>query len=203
MKNILKEFNRNGINYCIIRNYDFLYDMKNVPSEIDITICKRDIGRAVNILKMFGYKKRHWNFSEKHIMFEKDNFVFDIQIDGIYWNDMPYLDSSVYWFKEEKDCFYVLCDEHKLVMYICHSILGKRNLKYEKEIKLLLNKKLEWSLIDLYMHKAFGKYSDEIIDSIREGNFRYKLKYSIRLIMNHPFKFVKNSIRWVVWRFTL
>lgn len=204
MKDILQKFNKMHIDYCIIRNYGFLYNMKSMPSEIDVAVSKKDLSRAISALKGFGYKKRQWNFSEKHVMFEKNDFVFDIQIDGIYWNDMPYLDSSIFWFREPSDYFYILCDEHKLVMYICHSILGKRHLKYEKEIKLLLNKNVEWSLVNKYVYAAFGKkYTEEIIESIKNNTFKYKLKYSARFIMNYPFRFIKNSIRWVVWRLTL
>jgi len=202
MRSTLKKLNKAWVNYVVIRNYEFLNN-NGKATELDMAIDKRDVVKVINLLKKGGYKKRHWNFSEKHTMWEKDGFVFDIQVGGIYWNDMPYLDNSIFWLREKNNFFYTLCDEHMFVMYICHSILGKRYLKYEKEITQLMEKRLEWSLINKYLYKAFGMYASEIIESIKEGKFKYKLKYSIRFVLNHPFKFIKNSLRWVVWRLTL
>ena len=57
---ILTEFNKQNINYCVLRNYEFLLDTKQSSgSDLDITIQKQDINKAGNptmeilLLKMF------------------------------------------------------------------------------------------------------------------------------------------------------
>ena len=55
--------------------------------------------------------------------------LFDIQVGGIHWNDMPYLGEEVLNNRVKKSYFYVPSDNDTFVMLLTHSILGKRYFK--------------------------------------------------------------------------
>ena len=97
-----------------------------------------------NRYKDFNETKQQ--FSLKHKGFYKDRLSIDIQVDGVYWNDMSYLCSNqVLKNRIKKDFFYTLSDEDSFIMYLCHSILGKRKFKkeYWNRLRKLSNKKLD------------------------------------------------------------
>ena len=125
-KQILLEFNKQNVKYCILRNYEFLLDTKKpLGSDLDITIAKQDIIKVKTILRKLQFVKAKQQFSLKHISYCKyiteiqKNIGFDIQIGGIYWNDMSYLVSyQIIPRRIKKSFFYTLSDEDAFIMYV-------------------------------------------------------------------------------------
>src|SRR3989344_8931508 len=99
LRKILQEFDNHNVQYCLLRNYEFLFE-ENFPTEsLDTVISARDFSRADAILRGQGFKTRQQQFSLQHKAYfkyvGKQMVSFDIQIGGIYWNDMLYLDEVV------------------------------------------------------------------------------------------------------------
>ena len=66
-KKVLKEFNKHGVMYVVLRNYDFLIDnRKEIREEIDLSVTSKTLHKAKIILKKYGFTKVHKNFSQKH-----------------------------------------------------------------------------------------------------------------------------------------
>ena len=99
LKQVLIDFNQQNINYCILRNYEFLLGEPFPPESLDTTIAEEDFSRAEAILKDHGFNKRKQQFSLKHKAFFKIQdhkyCSFDVQVGGVYWNDMHYYQESI------------------------------------------------------------------------------------------------------------
>ena len=140
MKKLLKEFEKEEIEYVVIR------EPINETSDWDICINEESLIMARTILRYKDFNETKQQFSLKHKGFYKDRLSIDIQVDGVYWNDMSYLCSNqVLKNRIKKDFFYTLSDEDSFIMYLCHSILGKRKFKkeYWNRLRKLSNKKLD------------------------------------------------------------
>ena len=136
IKIVLKEFDEQNINYCILRNYEFLLGNPMPIESLDTVVSKKDFRRADKILKDFDFIKRKQQFSLKHKAYfrliDLQKVSFDIQIGGIHWNDMVYLDESILENRKKIKYFYALSDKDTFVMLLVHSILGKRYFKPKK-----------------------------------------------------------------------
>ena len=104
IKDVLEKLNTNNLSYCILRNYDFLLEnrapIKDSERSIDLVVAENDYLRFSKILKSFGFRKRKQQFSLKHKAFFKINenldvISFDVQVGGVHWNDMCYLEEKI------------------------------------------------------------------------------------------------------------
>ena len=140
LKLVLLDFNRHNINYCILRNYEFLLGKPFPPESLDTTIAEEDFSRAEAILKNHGFNKRKPQFSLKHKAFfkieDQKYCSFDVQVGGVYWNDMSYYKESILKNRINQSFFFTPNDNDTFVMLTAHSILGKRYFK-EKYQKIL------------------------------------------------------------------
>lgn len=214
-KKILTEFNKKNIRYCVLRNYEFLLDSKiKQEFDFDITIQKEDLRKMEETLIKLGFVKRKKpQFSLKHQSYgkyvskEKKRISFDIQVDGIYWNDISYLSiAQIIQRRIKKGDIYILSDEDSFIMYLCHSILGKRNLEYKngkyKSILIDLTKKnLDTRYINNNLAKVFNKEKAEfLIKSVYSRNFKcIKIKINsliFNYILKKPITFTKLAFRW-------
>ena len=131
IKFILTEFNAANIKYCVLRNYEFLLDnQEEQVGSLDTLIATKDMPMAHQILIRRGFIKRKPQFSLKHQAYFKlvnlQKVSFDIQVGGIYWNDMSYLTDSIINNRVKKSYFYIPSSNDTFLMLIVHSILGKR-----------------------------------------------------------------------------
>ncbi len=152
-KTVFSAFEKNAVGYCLLRNFEFLFDT-NFPWEgLDAVICEDDFEKANTILLQHGLVERKQQFSLKHRAYFKIvngiKVSFDIQVGGVYWNDMKYLGESIIANRMRKEFFYVPCANDYFLMLLVHSILGKRYFKpkYKKQMSLLL----EQGLIDEHL----------------------------------------------------
>lgn len=180
-KEVILDFNKKGIRYCVLRNYTYLSDPSvDVPDDLDVTIHRKDINKAHAILKRHGFLKSRPGYSKHHIGYMKllipsfTKITFDIQIGGVYWNDIPYIkDEELIGERKTQDYFYVPSDRHTAIMLICHSILGKRYFKpeYEKVIKESLAR--EPKKVREGLQEVFGqRLTSRIMGCIKKDRFR-------------------------------
>ena len=143
-KALFSDFDRQGVGYCVLRNFEFLFDANYAWEGLDITIREEDFARARNILLLQSFTERKPQFSLKHKAYFKlvkgIKISFDVQIGGVYWNDMKYLGESIIANRMKKDFFYVPSDNDTFLMLLVHSILGKRRFKpkYQEIMSSLL-----------------------------------------------------------------
>src|SRR3989344_2600416 len=70
-KAIFSEFEQQGIRYCALRNFEFLYDLNNAWEGLDTVIRKDDFVKAKAILQQHGFTQRKPQFSLQHKAFFK------------------------------------------------------------------------------------------------------------------------------------
>ncbi len=211
IKIVLKEFDEQNINYCILRNYEFLLGNPMPIESLDTVVSKKDFRRADKILKDFDFIKRKQQFSLKHKAYfrliDLQKVSFDIQIGGIHWNDMVYLDESILENRKKIKYFYALSDKDTFVMLLVHSILGKRYFKpkYQKTLVGLydqVDNNYVYSKISKIFNKKFAKF---LMQSVKINKFNrincYKL--IIIFLIKKPIRFITFfllTLRWIKQR---
>src|SRR3989344_752660 len=178
-KEIFSAFEQQGINYCVLRNFEFLFDT-NVPWEgLDTVISKDAYEKARAILLQHGFIQRKPQFSLQHKAFFKlvngIKVSFDVQVGGVHWNDMRYMDESIIADRMRKDFFYVPSDNDTFLMLLVHSILGKRRFKpkYQQILSSLLEqKKVDEQKIMQDLSVIFTKSkAEEIFAVVKSGKY--------------------------------
>lgn len=216
LKEVFTALNNNEVSYCVLRNYEFLLEgrdpNKHSERSVDLVVSLRDYGKWHDILLRLGFKRRKKpSFSLKHVPYyfiENGEVVsFDLQVGGVHWNDMCYLD--VVGNRVKKSFFYVPSDNDTFVMLLAHSILGKRYFKSEyKEILLKLIDSVDENYVLEKLSKIFNqKRARWLYNYVKENNFKsiLKKKYSLVLYfifksMNHLSTFTKLFFRWIKWK---
>ncbi len=214
LQTLLEEWNHQQIRYALIRNYEFLLDAHEPPGfDLDIVVAEEDYLRIESVLISHGFIKYPQQFSLRHQGFGKyfpqsqKKIGLDIQVGGIHWNDIPYLAAEqVLPRRVFREFFYTLSEEDELVMYICHSLLGKRYFKekYKQKITELLQKDTNIVNVQKNLTTIFNQpISQRLITAIQLGDFsalekksyRYATYYVIKNKKN-IFQFIKLSVRW-------
>lgn len=217
IKKVLADFDAHKVQYALLRNYEFLFDSTaEAGFDLDVVISKNDFAKAKEILLRKGYVEYPQQFSLVHRGFGKYfaeeylKFGFDLQVGGVHWNDIPYLDAEiVLHHRVKKDSFYVLFDEDAFLMYVCHSLLGKRRFKekYKQEILKLSEKDLDFNYIYQNLSRIFNKrIAKEILGKVKEGKFsdleRKSYWYAAYFVLHKAkniFTFSKLFFRWLAW----
>ena len=211
LKSVFGVLEENNVNYCVLRNYDFLLEerepIKDSEKSIDLVVSKKDFSAFNQVMKQFGFTKRDLSFSHTHHPYFKiknlEKISFDVQVGGIHWNDMPYLGEEIFDNNVKKAFFYTLSDNDMFVMLLAHSILGKRRFKPEYQ-EILLNLKVDR---DYVVGKFTSIFNKEIALKMINLNFKEILQMKYRLILSFIFKssknvstFIKLFFRWVKWK---
>ncbi len=213
IKKVLNEFNGASVRYCVLRNYEFLHSKVPAGFDFDISIAKEDQTKAEHILFKNSFLKKPQQFSRKHqgyAAFSKEELLrigFDIQWNGIVWNDMYYLGPGIYERRKKFKGFYVLSSEDAFIMYLCHSVLGKRHFKekYKQKLRELAKKKLDFKAIAVHLSTIFhnGAIGPKLINLVHEEKFDSILKIKNNLIRRfilrnqHTLLFTKLFFRWI------
>src|SRR3989344_936558 len=210
LKNTFEEFDKNKVKYCVLRNYEFLLNSKLPIESLDTVIAKEDIKKAELIFRNNGFFRRKQQFSLAHRAYFKlgeklERVSFDVQIGGVHWNDLRYIDESILKNRVKKDYFYVPSDNDYFVMLLVHSILGKRRFKPKyKKILLSLNVDKEYVLGKL--RRVFNKrIAFSLLNSVKNNKFeKIKIKHLLfYFIIKKPARILKLLIlffRWLKWK---
>ncbi len=208
-KKVLTEFNCRGIQYCLLRNYEFLYDPSFPVEGLDIIISKSDMPKVDLILRELDFTKRKQQFSLAHKAYFKlvdlKMVSFDIQVGGVYWNDMKYLDESVLKHLVNKEFFFVLADNDAFVMYLVHSILGKRYFK-PKYQQILSSLEIDENYVLEYLSTIFNpKIARRLLALVKQQKFAEIPIYPlvVYFILKKPSRiavFLGLFGRWIIWK---
>src|SRR3989338_4439199 len=217
LKQVFEEFNREQVQYCVLRNYEFLLGAgtpKDIES-LDTVIAKKDLAKVDRILTQFGFQKRKPQFSLQHKAYFKliniqNNFhkvSFDLQVGGVHWNDISYPDEEILQNRIKTDFFYAPSDNDTLVMLLTHSVLGKRFFKPKyQQILLSLYPKINQKYVFEKLSNIFNpKIAQHLLLSVKENNFNQIKTYPLAayFILKKPqnyFTFAALSWRWF-WQY--
>ncbi len=213
IKKVLTEFNNESIKYCVLRNYEFLLDPNQPPGfDFDVSIAEEDKQKVERIFAKNGFIKKPPQFSHKHqgySYFSKEDLKklgFDVQWNGVVWNDMYYLKNDIYSQRKKVGFLYTVSDEDAFIMYLCHSILGKRFFKekYRQKLQELAKKELDFTAIAqrlniLFKNKRAGKMLIEQVkankfDEIIKNRYHYIKRF---ILWNHLPLFIVLFFRWI------
>jgi thymidylate kinase len=208
LKDVLVKLEQAGVHYCILRNYEFLLGSSDPVESLDTVVTKKDLPLFESVLKQNGFQKRTQQFSLKHKAYFKlvnlEKVSFDLQVGGVHWNDMPYLGEEIVQNRIKTSFFYVPSDDDSAVMFLAHSILGKRYFKpkYQKilqDIYPQINKDYVFQKLSFIFSR---KSSSRMVEAMKVGNFSslhwpsYILGYLFRRPKN-IFIFSALALRWI------
>ncbi|MDP3698733.1 MAG: hypothetical protein Q8R47_04035 [Nanoarchaeota archaeon] len=213
LKLVFLDLDNCRVGYCLLRNFEFLFD-PNFPWEgLDMVVCKEDFGRVNQILLLHGFTERKQQFSLRHRAYFKivEGFKvsFDIQIGGVYWNDMKYIGETIIANRTKKEFFYVPGAHDFFLMLLVHSILGKRHFKpkYQEQMSLLLEQGLvdEQAVVQKLSMLFTKNMAKKILSLMKLKQFEKIPIPSLLLIF--VFKKIKNittfaalTVRWIQWK---
>lgn len=208
LQQVLELFNQQNIRYCVLRNYEFLLDTSYPVESLDIVIAEQDFPQAVEIISQQKFISRKPQFSLRHKAFFKligtAKVSFDIQVGGVYWNDMRYMDESILHHRVRSGYFYVPSANDTAVQLLCHSILGKRYFKVKYQ-RILSSIDYDLNYVLENLSRTFGqKYGQRIISFLRVQDFdRIPIYRPLLHFLLHPRRlriFLPLCWRWVRWK---
>ncbi len=175
---VLSAWSKASLNYCLLRNFEFLLNETLPLESLDAVISKLDFPLAKRILLNLGFTERNQQFSLVHkaffkVMGDLTLVSFDLQVSGVYWNDLRYLCEKVITNRIKNNYFYILAENDYAAMLIAHSILGKRKFKekYQQHLLKIINK-IDLSNLQQRLMNWFGKRSSRsIINHIKNNSF--------------------------------
>ncbi len=179
-KIVFEDFDTCEIGYCLLRNFEFLFDTRFPWEGLDLVVGKDDFAQVNEILLRNGFTERTQQFSLQHkAYFKIVNGVrlhFDIQVGGVYWNDMKYIGESIIANRVRKDFFYIPCANDTFLMLLVHSILGKRYFKpkYQEILGSLLDQGLvDEEMVIKHLSILFStKMATKIVTLVKMKNFK-------------------------------
>ncbi len=220
IRKVLESLNQAEIGYCVLRNYDFLISeekkvLAKSEKSIDMTVAKKDYDRFKEVMQSIGFRRRgKLSFSHAHKPFftivNGEIISFDVQVGGVYWNDIRYIeDRKMIESREKKVFFYVPSKEDSFVMLLTHSIVGKRYFKpeYRERLDSLVGVvNVEEVIRDL--SSIFSKRKAmQLFSLVKKRKYDQIIAQRFNLIAlfvtkkkNNLITLAKVFLRWVAWK---
>jgi len=197
IKKILALFEKENINYIVLRNYDFLEGHSDKLKDLDILINSKDLKKSFKIFISENYKKRNEIFFKYlgcgvllkfHPRSEKDFLEHQIYEDN----------QVIFHNKVKKGFYYKFSNEDYLLNLITHTFIGKRKLqdKYLPIYNELIKSKLDLDYIKKILTRGFGeKISSEILKKIKEEKLKELNinRYFHKFLLKKPSRFLTYS----------
>lgn len=212
-KVVFLDFDDHEVSYCVLRNFEFLFDLIFPWEGLDIVVRKDDFGKVHQILLRHGFIERKQQFSLQHRAYfkflEGIKVSFDIQVGGVYWNDMKYLGESVIANRVRKEFFYIPCANDTFLMLLVHSILGKRYFKqkYQEIMCSLFEKNIvdEKIVIQQLSELFTPKLARETLALVKKNEFkRIPIAFLLCIFVSKkPWRFTTLAaltMRWIRWK---
>ncbi len=215
---IFEKLEAQKIGYVVLRNYLFLLEGREPQQasekSVDMMVSEDDYARFDLLMRENGFQQRQQQFSHAHkayfMIHKLKSISFDVQIGGIYWNDMKYLSAEDVLSQRQKlKSFYVLHDDDVYVMLLLHSVLGKRYFKKEyAEILLKLRNSIDQDIVQKKLQRTLPKYRARWLFSLaQENNFDKIISQKYVFIFSFIFSSPKNVaiftalfFRWIKWK---
>jgi len=168
---ILKEFSKSGINFCILRNYE---DFSS-ENDIDILISKEDVSKVHPIAQKF--KLRKGIDLGNYLSYKNEEVWLDLKVGGVPYNGFVFGSSEELLSKKRKfEDFYVLEPEIEFIHLILHSIIDKGSYK-EKYMKRLENLRgvVDHKRILNILQRKFGDIGERLFFLVISENYEKSL----------------------------
>ena len=194
VKEIFREFDRQGVDYCVLRNFDSL----ETDNEIDILVDKGE--KVKTILREKGFKKGAEYYQYLSI---KGDIWFDFKVGYLPYKGFSYKKASEILIRKRKVLgVWVMSLEDEFVHLILHSILDKNAFKekYKKQIEFLL-KKIDRGRVIKELYFKFGKIGKELFSLVEQERYgellmlRNKLFLRIFSLRDIPSNLIIRSIK--------
>lgn len=209
LREILQDFEKYNIQYCLLRNYEFLLDSSLPLESLDTVLDKNSLPKAHELFLKHGFMLRKPQFSLTHKAYFKivnlQKISFDIQIGGVHWNDMQYIDEFIIRNRVKKEFFYVPSDNDTFVMLLVHSILGKRYFK-PKYQGILATIPIDERYVTERMTKLFNQQKAiQLVKSARQRQLEpvSPFPFIIHFLFKKPSRILTLSaltLRWIKWK---
>jgi len=200
VKEVLEIFNKEHVDYVLMRNYEFLFGQKP-GKDIDIVIFKKDCIKVEKILlKLKYYKQKICPFSNHtgfyKFIFEEEKLIkFHFHTDGISGRHAIYLNANDL-FKTKKlvKGIPVISSENTLILLAIHSNLGKNARKsYVTKVNEILDKDFDKGHVRQKLNSLIGKnLTQEFL------KFLYSRKFDDLAVLKRTIKkklFFKNTLQ--------
>lgn len=192
MKQILKQFEKAGIRYVVLRK----------SKDLDVSVHKEDWQKMDEIFRTNGYIQSLRNFNKNHICYKNEKYSFDVRhLEN--WNGIYFVDEGIYYTSIKKGGIYYPHSVYNLAHYIGHCTLGKRRFKdeYKKEIQRLFKKQMALKYLVNQLSLAVGFLpAVSLTAKLKKGRFPNPYPYVFTAILLHPFIFLKSFISWIIWK---
>jgi thymidylate kinase len=136
IKEVLDKFDRNEVDYCILRNYEGLISNNYLDKDIDILVSKKSYSQAARILRAEKFtlnKKISLGTQKLYCKYiNGEFFIFDLKVGNLAYMDLPYLHGEgILRRKVKKSFFFVPNKEDFFYSLLLHSIIDKSRFKQE------------------------------------------------------------------------
>jgi len=198
IRDILRSFKDEGIDFCILRNYETLEKEKDV----DLLVIKNK--KIDEVMNKFGLHKR---YSYGHFISYKGNGLwFDFKVGCLSYYGFCFKDAlSILKAKKSYKYFYILGKEDEFVHLILHCVLHKSYFKekYKDRINYLFGVIDKKRVINELVSK-FPKYGETLFYLI--GNKKYSEALNLEKNLLHELRnfrdlptYLMVKFVWVVW----
>lgn len=206
IKSIFEEFDRKGISYAVIRNYEFiLQDKIYEGKDTDVVILSKDTKKIRETMQANGFGRVPMNpFSmhegyAKYIPEDKKLLQFHFHINGVTGRHARYLDAKdLLKRRVKRGFFYSTSSEDEFLAILLHNLLDldkfkekyitdlenlkKRNLNYdyiESKLQKVMSKRNAKEVLHLISSKNYARI-EKIMPSLKRGfEFRNSLKIAL------------------------
>ncbi len=201
VKNILSVFDRQGIPYILLRDYQFLLDSNaTVGKDLDVVVQQTDLRAVHAILKHGGFFRQPISPFSNHIghgiyLSDEEKLLrFHFHVGGISGGHAIYLTAQELFARKKKigsrkqGFWFAISDEDALVTLLIHGGLDKQGVSREKILdqfqilrKKAVQQKLDLSSVETKLNKLLGKDLAKILLRLfLDGNFEYLSNYTAR-----------------------
>ncbi len=183
IEGVLNKLNENKVNYCVLRDYDFLLDNSKQVVSLDILVSGNQKEIIDKLLINLGFRTRRGKYSLPskvqrayfNLSDDLKKVSFTFHFGGIHWNDILYLEDSVLDNKKMLhkggSYFYVPSNNDSFVVALLYSIFSRRGFKRYQE--LLSSIEIDEGRVLKKISKVFSsKSSKDLYKKVREGRFK-------------------------------
>jgi len=215
VKKIVREFEKQKIEYAILRNYTQLINGKYFEfGDIDALVRSSDVNKIQKILFDNKYIKekifpgsKHEGYS-KYIAEDRKLVSFHFHINGVTGKHITYLDGKTLLKRKLKyKDFWTISKEDLFLLLVFHSLLDKSRFmnKYKKDLIEVSKENLDFEYIDAMLAKQVGKHiAKQIINQIVSDRFNetelLRKKARLNFIARSPFEFSKVMFFGAIWK---
>jgi len=184
LEDIFERFSEENVRFCVLRNYEYLENEKDV----DLIISRKDHGKVRGIMEDFGLKK---GIDFGHYLSYKNKIVwFDFRVGGIVYQGFLFKNfDKVFKARRKFKNFYVISKEEELVHLVLHSIVDKGAYRpsYVERIEKLMGE-VDGETLKGIFSSRLGSVGNKIYSLVRAKDYESSLK-------------LRGKILWKLFRF--